>query len=127
VTTYSGFIIGPKMKKSEITRLSALVQELERFDWHHGTVIQRRFIGRSFWTKDGDKLVRSEPSWFKWIEDEERKGFDFMKLPTPKQTPLVASLSAGGRLTIWDGIHRIAFCIANNVDPMHVRIGMERC
>ena len=126
MTTYSGFIIGPKLSRGEILALAELIPEPERFDWHHGTVQQRRFVGRPIWRPSGDKVVRSEQSWFLWIEKEEGDGYDFTKLPMPEHLPIVVSLSTGCRLTLWDGFHRVALSIVNNIDPLHVRVGIER-
>lgn len=126
MTTYSGFIIGPKLKRVEVLALAPQVPEPDHFDWHYGTVQQRRFVGRPIWRASGEKVIRSESSWFVWIESEEKDGYDFTKLPMPERLPIIVSISTGGRLTMWDGFHRVALSIVNNIDPLYVRVGIEK-
>jgi len=124
MTTFSHVIVGPRLKRVEIPKDYGWTRESMSFDWHHGAVKLDRFIGRAIWTVEG-KVIRSMPSWLEWMKVEEFAGYNFGSLPSPSKDPIIATISYG-RLTLWDGFHRVAFSIVNDFDPVNAKLGIER-
>lgn len=123
---YSDVVVGPKLKKVETPTLPGRPNMAELFNWHYGTVGQRRFIGKSFWIETGKKIVRSESSWLLWVENEKKDGSDFSQISVSRKEPIIVTLCLKGYLTLWGSLHRVAISISNNVNPIHAKVGIEK-
>jgi hypothetical protein len=113
------------LKRVEIPATYGWTREPVSFEWHHGAVKLSRFIGRAIWTEEG-KVIRSLSSWLEWMKMEEFAGYDFGSLPSSSKDPIIVTISSIGRLTLWDGFHRVAFSIVNEFDPVNAKLGIER-
>lgn len=120
-------------------------EELVNYVLFFDNMSQQGFEAKDFiWTvksipvneimEKGDSKSSTKEDWTEWLQSEQKErkdvwGYDSILqieeywLKNPTHEPLILAYDAEGRMDFWDGYHRFAIAVKNNLSTVPVILG----